>query len=174
MIWYSSSTPMVKSAAAAGMAEDSPSGIGLDFDLGPCDPQPRHRLTNDCAVLGSFCSLLDGGQAPSLQLDRPTLTVRLIDGLEQGHDAAAVVAGHERRAIVDDRPQEILDLERVIMIDGVDFLEAGPVLGLEIAPDRSSSPGIVQRSLSGGSAIARHARDEGRAAVGLDADRGAV
>ena len=32
---------------------------------------------------------------------------------------------------------------------------------------------MVQRSLSGGSAIARHPGDEGRAAVGLDADRAA-
>ena len=66
-----------------------------------------------------------------LQLDRSSFAVGLIDGLKQRDDAAAVFAGDQRGPIVEDRPEEVLDLERVVVVDGVDLVESRAVFGLE-------------------------------------------
>ena len=66
--------------------------------------------------------------------------------------------------------EEVVDLQGMVVVDRVDLLESGAVLGLEagelifLAGDR---PQVVERRLGDG----RHAGDEGGATVGLDADR---
>ena len=80
-------------------------------------PTPtQHNVAHDKQTGGR--NALPGYRSQSIgrQFDRPPLAVRLINRLEERHDAAAVFAGHERRPILDDRPQEVLDLERVVMI----------------------------------------------------------
>ena len=67
----------------------------------------------------------------SQQLDRTALAVGLIDGLEEGNDAAAVLSGDERRPIFDDRSEEVMDLQGVVVVGRIDCLESGTVFGLE-------------------------------------------
>ena len=82
--------------------------------------------------------------------DRSSLAVRPVDGLEEGDDVAAVLAGHQRRPVLEDRPEEVLDLEGVVVGRGVDRREAGAVLGLEVGEQvllAGDGPEVVQRRL---------------------------
>jgi hypothetical protein len=48
------------------------------------------------------------------QPDRAPLALGPVDGLKELDDLPAIGAGHKRRAILDDRTEEILDLEGVV------------------------------------------------------------
>ena len=88
------------------------------------------------------------------QLDRPAFAVGLIDCLEECDDPAAVFAGNERRPIFDDRAEEVVDLQGVVVVRRVDRFGIGRDRRPGSRASRSSSPGIVHKSLSGGSEMA--------------------
>lgn len=85
----------------------------------------------------------------------------------------AVLAGHQRGPAFPDRAEEILDLQPVVIGGGVHRGEARAVLHLEGGEKmflaRDGPDGVPKRL-----ADARHAGNEGRAAVGLHASRGAA
>ena len=69
---------------------------------------------------------------------------------EPGRRRAPILAGDLRRAILEDRPEEVLDLEGVVVGGGVDRGEPGAVLGLESLEQvllAGDGPEVVERRL---------------------------
>ena len=74
----------------------------------------------------------DRYSAVGRQTDRPFFLVRSIDCLDQRHDSSPIFTDHLGRAILEDRLEEILNLECVVVVDRVGQSEPSPILGLEL------------------------------------------
>src|SRR5208283_5557465 len=119
--------------------------------------------------LGRGCRT-DRPSALGRQPDRPFFLVRSIDCLDQRDDSLPILTGLLGRAILEDRLEEVLNLQCVVLVDRVGQSEPGSILGLEPLQQMlfaGYGPEIIEWRLGDRA----HTRDECRAAVGLDADR---
>ncbi len=102
----------------------------------------------------------------------PSVAARLINRLDQRDDSQPILTGDLRRAIFEDRPKKVLDLEGVVIGNWVNRDEPGAVFGLEPLEQvllAGDGPEVVERRL--GDARVMPAMKVAPA-VGLDADRG--